>query len=50
MFRIDDDYVIDATLFGSPARFINHSCDPNCYSKIVTVDGTKHIVIFALKE
>ena len=48
MFRIDEDYVIDATLNGSAARFINHSCDPNCFSKIVSVDGTKHIVIFAL--
>ncbi|KAK3107018.1 hypothetical protein FSP39_005247 [Pinctada imbricata] len=48
MFRIDDDDVIDATLHGSPARFINHSCEPNCYSKVIQVDGKKHIVIFAL--
>lgn len=27
MFRIDDYDVIDATLHGSPARFINHSCE-----------------------
>lgn len=27
MFRIDDDTVIDATMHGNAARFINHSCD-----------------------
>ena len=29
------------------ARFINHSCDPNCYTKIITVEGQKHIVIYS---
>ena len=27
MFRIDDVEVVDATMKGSAARFINHSCD-----------------------
>ena len=27
MFRIDDDDVIDATMSGNAARFINHSCE-----------------------
>lgn len=27
MFRIDDNLVIDATMKGNAARFINHSCD-----------------------
>ncbi|XP_042900948.1 histone-lysine N-methyltransferase 2B isoform X1 [Parasteatoda tepidariorum] len=50
MFRIDDDEVVDATMHGNAARFINHSCEPNCFSKVITVDGKKHIVIFALRK
>ncbi|KAK6172193.1 hypothetical protein SNE40_015908 [Patella caerulea] len=49
MFRIDDMDVVDATMHGSAARFINHSCEPNCYSKVISVDGRKHIVIFAMR-
>uniref|UniRef100_A0AC34REB7 Histone-lysine N-methyltransferase n=1 Tax=Panagrolaimus sp. JU765 TaxID=591449 RepID=A0AC34REB7_9BILA len=47
MFRIDSEYVIDATRAGNMARYINHSCDPNCFTQIVNVDNTKKIVIFA---
>ncbi|XP_065143963.1 histone-lysine N-methyltransferase 2B [Paramisgurnus dabryanus] len=50
MFRIDDFDVVDATMHGNAARFINHSCDPNCYSRVINVDGEKHIVIFALRK
>ncbi|XP_051965681.1 histone-lysine N-methyltransferase 2A isoform X2 [Xyrauchen texanus] len=50
MFRIDDYEVVDATMHGNAARFINHSCEPNCYSRIVSVNSQKHIVIFAMRK
>ncbi|XP_078589839.1 histone-lysine N-methyltransferase 2A-like isoform X3 [Branchiostoma floridae x Branchiostoma japonicum] len=50
MFRIDDYEVVDATMHGNAARFINHSCDPNCYSRVIQVEGKKHIVIFAMRK
>ena len=30
---------------GGMARLINHSCNPNCQTKIVIINGEKHIVI-----
>ncbi|HEY5061903.1 MAG TPA: SET domain-containing protein-lysine N-methyltransferase [Gemmatimonadaceae bacterium] len=30
LFAIDDDVIIDAAVGGNDARFINHSCCPNC--------------------
>lgn len=50
MFRITPDYVIDATMSGGPARYINHSCDPNCVTETVTMDKDVKIVIIALRR
>uniref|UniRef100_A0A7S4F0W4 Histone-lysine N-methyltransferase n=1 Tax=Chrysotila carterae TaxID=13221 RepID=A0A7S4F0W4_CHRCT len=50
MFRVDDNVVLDATMCGNIARFINHCCAPNCYSKVIEVEGKKHIVIFAQRD
>jgi hypothetical protein len=48
MFRLDDEFVVDATSRGNCARFINHSCQPNCICKVVECDERKrHIVIIA---
>src|SRR3546814_3401676 len=30
LFTLNDDYVIDANFEGNSARWINHSCSPNC--------------------
>lgn len=50
LFRIDESTVVDATKKGGIARFINHSCMPNCTAKIIKVEGSKRIVIYALRD
>ena len=50
MFRIDDNTVIDATMAGGPARYINHSCDPNCYTEVVPTEKGDKIVITAKRK
>ena len=32
------------------SRLINHSCDPNCTAKIITINGEKKIVIYAKQD
>lgn len=50
LFRIDENTVVDATKHGGIARFINHSCMPNCTAKIIKVGKDKRIVIYALRD
>ncbi|KAL5538469.1 hypothetical protein UlMin_045918 [Ulmus minor] len=50
LFRLDDGYVVDATKRGGIARFINHSCEPNCYTKVISVEGEKKIFIYAKRH
>ena len=51
MFRLDADTIVDATFTGNLARFINHSCQPKAYAKIISVDtSVKKIIIFAQEE
>jgi len=45
LFIVDDNTVVDGGQGGNEARFINHSCDPNC--EAVVSDG--HIYIQAIK-
>ena len=33
------DYVVDARLIGAPCRFMNHSCEPNCYVRPMFIWG-----------
>merc|ERR1712029_984800 len=49
MFRLDDERVVDATMTGGEARYINHSCDPNCVTETVELADT-HIIIFAARR
>ncbi|KAK9159716.1 hypothetical protein Syun_006057 [Stephania yunnanensis] len=50
MFRVDDERVVDATRAGSIAHLINHSCEPNCYSRVISVHGDERIIIFAKRD
>lgn len=47
LFAVNRSVVIDAYVDGNDARFINHSCDPNCESEIekgrVFIDAIKPI-------
>ncbi len=39
LFTLNDKWIIDGNVNGSPARWINHSCDPNCGAVIyVNID------------
>ena len=39
LFTLNDDYVIDANVDGNDARWINHSCVPNCEAVIDEDEG-----------
>jgi SET domain-containing protein len=34
-FKLNRLYVRDAAVGGNVARFINHSCTPNCYTRVI---------------
>ena len=38
--------VVDATQRGGIARYVNHSCDPNCYATLDKLDGKQRRRIF----
>ncbi len=54
LFTLNDKYVIDGTRGGNSARWINHSCDPNCEALIEEHDGPDRrkdkVVIEALRN
>lgn len=49
-FRIDKEHIIDATRKGGIARFVNHSCLPNCVAKVITIRHEKKVVFFAERD
>jgi uncharacterized protein len=47
LFRLDNGMVIDAGPRGNAAKYINHSCDPNCEA---VEDEDSRVFIYALKD
>ncbi|KAK6622259.1 hypothetical protein RUM44_002066 [Polyplax serrata] len=47
---IDKDRIIDAGPKGNLARFMNHSCAPNCETQKWTVNGDTRVGLFALRD
>mmetsp|Transcript_1975 Transcript_1975/g.3592 ORF Transcript_1975/g.3592 Transcript_1975/m.3592 type:complete len:1815 (-) Transcript_1975:2526-7970(-) len=50
IMALDNDVYIDARKKGSVARYINHSCDPNCAVHRWKVRGINRAGIFALRD
>lgn len=50
MFRLGPDLIVDSTKKGNAARFLNHCCDPNAYTKLISVDGEEHVVIISKRD
>jgi SET domain-containing protein len=54
LFTLNDKYVIDANVGGNVARWINHSCDPNCEAAYDEADSGKakedRILIEAMRD
>ncbi|KAJ8908191.1 hypothetical protein NDN08_008285 [Rhodosorus marinus] len=48
--NLTPDLYLDASRKGNLARFINHSCDPNCATQKWTVSGEPCVGIFAVKD
>ena len=46
IFGLDEEYDLDGNVTWNPARFINHSCQPNC--EAVCDEG--HVWIVALRD
>ncbi len=48
LFELNKDYVIDGRGRENKARYINHSCRPNCYPEID--EDERHIYIYAKRS
>lgn len=48
--KLDNGLYIDSGIRGNEARFINHSCEPNCNPQKWTVNGQTRIGLFAASD
>uniref|UniRef100_A0A182QIJ7 Histone-lysine N-methyltransferase n=1 Tax=Anopheles farauti TaxID=69004 RepID=A0A182QIJ7_9DIPT len=47
---VEPDMTIDGGPRGNVSRFMNHSCDPNCETQKWTIEETRVIGLFAIKD
>ncbi|KAK9880140.1 hypothetical protein WA026_008655 [Henosepilachna vigintioctopunctata] len=47
---IDNNRMLDAGPKGNAARFMNHSCQPNCETQKWTVNGDTRVGLFAIED
>ncbi|TMW41095.1 hypothetical protein DOY81_013825, partial [Sarcophaga bullata] len=47
---VEKDYIIDAGPKGNLARFMNHSCEPNCETQKWSVNSLNRVGLFAIKD
>lgn len=47
---VEKDFIIDAGPKGNLARFMNHSCEPNCTTQKWTVNCINRVGLFAIKD
>ncbi|KAL4453004.1 hypothetical protein ABPG73_004782 [Tetrahymena malaccensis] len=50
MFKACPDKIIDATFKGNEARYLNHSCNPNCSSLVIEYEKDSKIIIYAKRD
>jgi len=48
-FKLGPDLVIDAGPIGNNARFLNHSCSPNCKTEMWTIGAQQRVGIFTMQ-
>ncbi|XP_050431930.1 histone-lysine N-methyltransferase ASH1L [Adelges cooleyi] len=48
--KLDGGSVIDGHRMGGEARFVNHSCEPNCEMQKWSVNGLFRMALFALRD
>ena len=49
-FSLEDGRVIDAKKGGNAARWINHSCKPNCVAREDVFGGTPRVFVYAKRN